>query len=416
MNNQSLREAVPIILNCLKEYQYSKEYLVSLRRHFNHVIDLYTKEGIIYYKEGQYQHFLSRIQKEHEKGGLRVNLFWHYRKCAYYLDEYFRTGNVHPIMLNNNKHDDLSPEFSNTLDEYLFYVKSSIKDSTLNQRKLAIQRYLCFLQSNGHKSFESVEAKDIQKYFTALSEKYSSRTLNGHRLHIRQFHHFLFEHQMITPTWLSLLDFHTVIPRKIQGYLSYEETERIMSAIDDTTNIGKRDYAILSLVKTTGLRGVDIINLKLTDINWRLGFISITQSKTGVKLQLPLLYETGEALKEYILNARPKSDSANVFLRVQAPHIPLKSTSSLDAILDKYKHQSDIPKIPWDGKSFHGVRRGFGRELILADIPVTSVMQILGHSRLDSTKPYIMLHTDELRKCALDFSIIPVERGELLDD
>lgn len=225
MNNQSLREAVPIILNCLKEYQYSKEYLVSLRRHFNHVIDLYTKEGIIYYKEGQYQHFLSRIQKEHEKGGLRVNLFWHYRKCAYYLDEYFRTGNVHPIMLNNNKYDDLSPEFSNTLDEYVFYVKSSIKDSTLNQRKLAIQRYLCFLQSSGHKSFESVEAKDIQKYFTDLSEKYSSRTLNGHRLHIRQFHHFLFEHQMITPTWLSLLDFHTVIPRKIQGYLSYEETE-----------------------------------------------------------------------------------------------------------------------------------------------------------------------------------------------
>ncbi len=416
MNNMSLREAVPIIMEMLEEYQYSKDHLSTFRRQFKHVIDFYEKKGIIYYKEGQYQEFLSYIENEYARNKLRTDLFWYYRKCAYYLDEFFRIGKIHPVMLHNDKYSGLSLVFSQALNKYLSYVQLSIRKSTLNQRRLAIQRYLRFLQSIGHETFEKVTAQDIQRHFSVMSERYSSRTLNGHRLYIRQFHHFLYDQCIYSPEWLSLLDFHTIIPRKIQGYLTSEELKKIMSAIDVTTDTGKRDYAIVSLVKTTGLRGIDIINLRLPDINWRLGKISITQSKTGITLELPLLFEAGEAIKNYILNGRPKSEFNNVFLRAHAPYTPLKSTSSLDAILERYKRAAGISRIPWDGKAFHGVRRGLGRQLIIADVPVTTVMQILGHSNLNSTKPYIMLHTNELRECALDFSDIPLKRGELIND
>lgn len=415
-NNQSLRDAIPKILALLGKYHYSKNYTDELRRHLSHVVDLYEENGVIIYKAGQYQHFLSHIEKEYEDKKLRMDLFWYYRKCAYYLDEYFRTGEIHPVMLVKDKHNKLSTEFSSMLNEYLSHVKISIKDSTLRQRKLAIQRYLFFLQSKGHNSVENVSSREIQEYFILLSKRYSGRTLNGFRLHIRQFHIFLFETQKFTPTWISMLDFHTAIPRKIQGYLSRNEVDVILSAIDTNTCVGKRDYAILSLAKTTGLRGSDIINLKLTDIDWRLGIISIIQNKTDVKIQLPLLYETGEAIKEYILNGRPSSDCSNVFLRCQAPYTALKNTSSLDAIIERSKTQANISKVPWDGKAFHGVRRGLGRDLILANIPITSVMQVLGHTNMDSTKPYIMLHTNELKKCALNFKDVPVKRGELLGD
>lgn len=194
------------------------------------------------------------------------------------------------------------------------------------------------------------------------------------------------------------------------------EVDEVLSAIDTNTCVGKRNYAILSLAKTTGLRGSDIINLKLTDIDWRLGVISIVQSKTGVKLQLPLLFETGEAMKDYILNGRPTSDFPNVFLRCQAPYTALKSTASLDAVIESHKKQVNISKTPWDGKAFHGIRRGLGRDLVLADTPITSVMQVLGHTNIDSTKPYIMLNSNELKKCALNFEDVPVKRGELLED
>lgn len=412
--NQSLRDAIPIIIGLLERYQYSKNYIAELRSHFHHVVDLYEENGFTDYKADQYRHFLSHIEKECEDKNLRESLFWHYRKCAYYLDEYFRTGEIHPTMLIKEKYNKLSPKFAKMLNEYLSHVKTSIKESTLYQRELAIRKYLFFLQSKGCHSFESVSAKDIEEYFILLSGTYSGRTVNSFRLHIRQFHHFLFEIQEYTPSWISILDFHTVIPRKIQGYLSGNEVDKILAAIDTNTCAGKRNYAILILAKTTGLRGCDIINLKLTDIDWRLGVISIIQSKTAVRLQLPLLYETGEAIKDYILNGRPSSDCTNVFLRCQAPYTALKSTSSLDAVIERNKKKANISKFPWDGKAFHGVRRGLGRELILADIPITSVMQVLGHSNIDSTKPYVMLHTNELKKCALNFKGIPVKRGELL--
>ena len=416
VKNQSLREAVTTIMEQLKKYQYSKNYLDELRRHFNRVLDIYENDGWFLYDEGQYQQFLAHIEKEYAANNVYDALFWYYRKCAYYLDEYFRIGEVHPLMIRFDKYSVLNPEFRCFLDQYILSVKQSIRSTTLTQRTNNIQRYLFYLQSNGHKSFDTVSAKDIQEYFSFSTETMSSRTFNSHRLYIRQFHHFLSENHQLTPPWISILDFHAVVPRKLQGYLSLEEIEKIMSVIDTTTDIGKRDYAIISLVKTTGLRGIDIIKLNLSDIDWRLGTLSIIQSKTDVKLHLPLLYETGEALRDYILNGRPISDSKKIFLRAQAPYRPFKSTSALDSIINKFKEKAGISKTPWDGKSFHGVRRGLGRELILADVPVTSVMQVFGHSSIDSTKPYIMLHTHELKECALDLRGIPLEREELINE
>lgn len=413
-NNQTLRNAIPQILNQLEEYQYSKEYLATIKRHFNHVVDFYEKDGLVTYKEGQYQHFLLKIENAHFDKKLRTDLFWYYRKCAYYLDEYFRIGSIHPKMLVLNDNKSLSKSFSDLLNLYLDSLKFNIRESTIQQRRNAICKYLRYLQSLNHCSFESVSVNDVQKYFLFLSASISNRTLNQNRLHIRQFHKFLFDKKIFSPEWISFFDFHVVVPRKIQGYLSFDETDSFMKEIDRTTHVGKRDYAIISLVKTTGLRGSDIIGLNLTDIDWRQGIISVTQKKTGVKIQLPLLFETGEAIKDYIFNGRPDTKSEKIFVRANAPYTPLKTTSSLDAVLSKYQKKTDFDRKPWDGKAFHGTRRGLGRELILSDVPVTTVMQILGHSNLDSTKPYIMLNTNELKECALDFKDIPLERGELV--
>ena len=222
------------------------------------------------------------------------------------------------------------------------------------------------------------------------------------------------ENGLFTPNWLSFLDFKIVVPKKIQGYLTTEEIDAILSQVRTDTYTGKRDYAIISLARTTGLRGCDIINLKLTDIDWVLGVITVCQQKTGIAIQLPLLTESGEALKDYILHGRPKTDCQKIFVRAQAPYTALRSTASLNALLRKYQKRTNYTPCPWDGKAFHGTRRGLGRDLVRAGVPITSIMQILGHSHMDSSKPYMMLNTPELRECALDFKNIPVERGELM--
>lgn len=90
---------------------------------------------------------------------------------------------------------------------------------------------------------------------------------------------------------------------------------------------------------------------------------------------MPLLTETGEALKEYIINGRPKSPYQEIFLRAHAPYTPLRSTGSLDALLRKYQKASGTTRQLWDGKAFHGIRRGLGRDLVLAGVPIAGQQQ-----------------------------------------
>lgn len=409
-----MRDMIPLVLEALKVFSYSDEYMRTFKRHLDQVVTQYADMGITHYTIGQYEKFLSKISQEYASGDLRTDLFWSYRKCAYFLDEYCRLGYARPKYLLQCNSAVLKDVFKDLFENYLASLVLKIKDTTIAQRKYAIHKYLCYLQTLGYSSFENVQAKDIQNYFIKLSKEISNQTLNQNRLHIRQFHVYLAEIGQFAPEWLPFFDFKVVTPRKNQGYLTTEEINNILAQIKTNTNIGKRDYAIISLARTTGLRGCDIIKLKLTDIDWTTGIITVRQQKTGVLLRMPLLTESGEALKDYILNGRPKSPYHEIFLRTKAPYAPLQSTSSLDVLLRKYQKVAGTMQHPWDGKAFHGTRRGLGRDLVLAGVPVTSIMQILGHTHMDSSKPYMMLNTPELMECSLDFSNIPVERGELL--
>lgn len=92
-----------------------------------------------------------------------------------------------------------------------------------------------------------------------------------------------------------------------------EESDQIIQAVDRNTPVGKRDYAMLLLARYTGLRAVDVIHLQLQDIDWHKNEISIVQHKTQRPLVLPLENIVGNAIVEYILNARPQSDSQSLF-------------------------------------------------------------------------------------------------------
>lgn len=414
MEQVLLREKIPFVLDCLSVYSYSGEYMSTFKRRLTQVVEHYAAMGILHYTPGQYEKYLSCITTEYVSGKLRTDLFWAYRKCAYYLDEYCRLGYVKPKMLVQKSRNILRGIFKESLDAYLSSLSPQIRDSTIAQRRYAIRRYLYHFQELGYQSFECIQVHDVQRYFMYLSTEISSRSLNQNRLHIRQFYIYLSDTGLFTPNWLSFFDFKVIAPRKIQGYLTTEEIDCILSKVKTDTNTGKRDYAIISLARTTGLRGCDIINLKLTDIDWTLGVITVCQQKTGIMIQLPLLTESGEALKDYILYGRPKTDSQEIFVRTQAPYTALRGTGSLNALLRKYQKRTNYIPRPWDGKAFHGTRRGLGRDLVRAGVPVTSIMQILGHSHMDSSKPYMMLNTPELIECALDFTNISVERSELI--
>ena len=162
---------------------------------------------------------------------------------------------------------------------------------------------------------------------------------------------------------------------------TFPKTELIAvtNQVDRTKGSGKRDFAILSLAATTGLRAGDLASLQLSDIFWRENELRIVQGKTGNQLMLPLQPSVRDALADYILNERPKSSSKNIFLRTCAPYAPFHDGVSIASIFRKYLEKAGIPHQFNDGKTFHGIRRSLGTTMVSEGIPATTVAQVLGH-------------------------------------
>jgi integrase len=159
----------------------------------------------------------------------------------------------------------------------------------------------------------------------------------------------------------------------------------------------------MKLALGTGLRGEDIFGLQLTDIDWRRYEISVVQSKTGTHIALPLLPDVGNAVADYIVNARPKADSPYVFLRHRKPHIHLDRSVG-PQIMKRYQEGANLVHEAGDGKTFHAFRRTVGARLVRAEVSLPSIAQQLGHKSIESTKRYLSLNDDMLRVCCMDIS------------
>ena len=103
------------------------------------------------------------------------------------------------------------------------------------------------------------------------------------------------------------------------------EVRKTLDTIDMGNPCGIRDYAIILLIARLGLRSSDVANLRFSNIDWESDLIRLTQVKTGNPLELPLLSDVGDAIINYLKNARPKTDSDHVFIRVQPPYTEFQS-------------------------------------------------------------------------------------------
>jgi site-specific recombinase XerD len=173
--------------------------------------------------------------------------------------------------------------------------------------------------------------------------------------------------------------------------------QAFLKAIDRSTPMGKRDYAMFLLMATYGLRRGEVGNLKLENVEWRLGRISLVQTKTGTGLTLPLTDDVGASLLDYLQHGRPNWPFREVFLRARAPEGPLGSPAISDAF-DNWVRRSGLP-IPFQGP--HCLRHSLAVHLLRQGGSLKEIGDVLGHRNAESTCIYIRLAVEDLREVAL---------------
>ena len=179
--------------------------------------------------------------------------------------------------------------------------------------------------------------------------------------------------------------------------LPWETVQAFLNAIDRSTPLGKRDYAMFLLMATYGLRRGEVGRLKLENIEWGLGRISLVQTKTGNELSLPLTDDIGTSLLNYLQQGRPKWPSREIFLRGRAPAGPMGAPAISDAF-EKWAKRSGLP-IPVKGP--HCLRHSLAVHLLRQGSSVKEIGDILGHRNPESTCIYIRLAVEDLREVAL---------------
>jgi integrase len=163
--------------------------------------------------------------------------------------------------------------------------------------------------------------------------------------------------------------------------VQWPELQQLLRRIDRSTPLGARDYAVLLLAATYGLRASDVANLTLDAIDWSERTIQIVQCKTRQPLALPLTDEVGAAVADYLRRARPGSTCRQIFLRRQAPIAPLSLSG-----MSKTLHQaSQATGVTLKATGFRCLRHALALRLLRQGASVKDIGDIFGHRSTLST-------------------------------
>jgi integrase/recombinase XerD len=183
------------------------------------------------------------------------------------------------------------------------------------------------------------------------------------------------------------------IPRAIAP----DQVRRLLAHIERHTGVGRRDYAVLLLLARLGLRSGEVATLKLEDIDWKDGSLSV-HGKGGRRLQLPLPADVGEAIAAYLRHGRPRSTGRRVFLRARAPIRGFAGPGAVGTIVRQAILRAGIDA-PTTGA--HQFRHGLATEMLRHGASLSEIGELLGHRSPETTKIYTKVDLDALRTLAL---------------
>jgi integrase/recombinase XerD len=163
--------------------------------------------------------------------------------------------------------------------------------------------------------------------------------------------------------------------------LDARSVARLLTSCDRRTRVGRRDFAIVTLLSRLGLRAGELAALQLQDVDWRAGEL-LVRGKGGRQERLPLPADVGETLARWLERGRPHRASVFVFTRVRAPYGGL-SAGAVSQIVRRACQRAGLPIV-----SAHCLRHTAATEMLRAGGSLTEVGQVLRHRSRDVTSIY----------------------------
>lgn len=288
------------------------------------------------------------------------------------------------------------------IKEYLEYLRSQrgTGASTAEQHREHIESLLKALGMRTVKRLRTLSGAELQRFIMRRAAGLSRSSRKSLCAAIRSFLRFLYIRGY---TRVDLMSSVPVIPsfklERLPMAISTEAIQGILAAIDRSSPVGKRDYAMLLLLGTYGMRAGQLRAIRLEDIDWRQNTLRIPGAKNGRPVLLPLRRAAGEAVVDYLKRGRPVGwPFREVFLQVRPPIGPLQG--NLADIIKPYAQKAGVD-VPSFGS--HAWRHACATRMLEKGESLKTIRDVLGHQSIETTFIYTKVDLTALRQAALEW-------------
>jgi integrase/recombinase XerD len=287
-----------------------------------------------------------------------------------------------------------------TIHVFLSYlrVEKSLATNTILAYGRDLKRFCEFLRKRQKNKMEDVTREDVVDFLSSLyKEKMDSRSVARYLVSLRGLYKFAMMENMVTTDPTENLE-SPKVRSSLPTYLRVEEINKLLEAPNLSTPIGLRDRAMLEILYSTGLRVSELLNLRITDVDMRVGCVRCIGKGDKERL-VPIGRKAIEAIQQYLAHGRPK------FARPSAPppHNQVLLLTSIGRRLSrvgiwKIMHDYGV-RLGLRGRlTPHKLRHSFATHLLERGADLRSVQLMLGHADISTTQIYTHVVEERLKE------------------
>ena len=288
-------------------------------------------------------------------------------------------------------------------------IEKSLSSNTVDAYIRDINKMDDFFNSeDSKKKINSINHEDFQNYLAHLNGlKINARSQSRVISSMRSFFKYLMIEKIIDNNPSELLE-NPKTGKKLPEFLTIDEIDLMVSQIDRSKSDGERNIAILEVLYGCGLRVTELIDLKISEIYWKEGFIRIIGKGNKERL-VPLGKIASKHLKIYLNEIRVHQKIDNQFV----DHVFINKNGKklsrvmIFKIIKKLTEKAGIQK----NVSPHTLRHSFATHLVEGGADLRAVQEMLGHQSITTTEIYTHLDKNYLKQNILDYH--PLEKSKM---
>jgi len=276
-------------------------------------------------------------------------------------------------------------------------TNGSISAERINGCRKTLQLFSSWLAREGT-DLKKLRIEQVDCFLSDISKSYAPATMQRHRSFLRGFLKWLYQEKK-TRRNLALL---VVGPpqyaaTKPPRFLRADEIKKLFAKIPATPK-EQRTLPMIHLAYYLGLRPGEISNISLDDIMFSKQEMLIPTRKSCNPISVPLPTIAIKAIANYVINARPNSDSRKLFLQLRAPYEPVKS-GIVCSCIGAWMCKAGTPG------SAYWLRHTYAQNLLEAESTIFEIKEMLGHDRIQTTNGYLKIHSRMMREVLFNETI-----------